>query len=189
MLQMLPRCYNWQTAFRAAFAGDFPRPVDVEKWWALQTASFAARGSGPLWTSAASRDKLDEILSVPVETRSTSNSLPAHAVISLQAVIRNFDFDRQTEIFQTKLRDLQLAQWHMAPQFAGLTDNYFRALSDYLGKARYAAPAAQGGVKRPLAAPSKKNTASTLKKLDALDAQRQAMKTAAKPDAPANNTQ
>ena len=25
LLQMLPRCYNWQTAFRAAFAADFPQ--------------------------------------------------------------------------------------------------------------------------------------------------------------------
>ena len=48
MLQMLPRYYNWQTAFRAAFAADFPRPVDLEKWWALQTVSFAAHDAGPL---------------------------------------------------------------------------------------------------------------------------------------------
>ena len=56
MLQMLPRCYNWQTAFRAAFAADFPRPIDLEKWWALQSVSFAARDAGPLWTPAASRE-------------------------------------------------------------------------------------------------------------------------------------
>ena len=104
---MLPRCYNWQTAFRAAFATDFPQPLDLEKWWALQTAGFAARGAGPAWTPAASRDKLDEILSVPVEIRSASNSLPAHAEISLQAVIRNFDFARQQDVLQTRLRDLE----------------------------------------------------------------------------------
>jgi len=175
MLQMLSRYYNWQTAFYAAFAGDFPQPVDLEKWWALQTVSFAARDAGPLWTPAVCHDKLDEILSVPVEMRSAPTNLPAHAAISLQAVIRNFDFDRQRIVLQAKLRDLQLAQWRMAPQFVALTDAYYRALASYLG-------GRNGG------APSKKNAAETVEKLDALDAQRRATETAAQPDT-ANNVQ
>jgi hypothetical protein len=176
MLQMLPRCYNWQTAFRAAFAADFPRPIDLEKWWALQVVSFAAHGAGPLWTPDASRDKLDEVLSVPVEMRSAPTNLPVRAAISLQAVIRNFDFDRQKIVLQTKLRDLQLAQWRMAPQFAGLTGAYYRTIADYLGR--------RNGV-----APSKKKAASTAEKLDALDAQRRAVETAIQPDIPANKLQ
>jgi len=189
MLQMLPRYYNWQTAFRAAFRADFPQPVDLEKWWALQTVSFAERGAGPLWTPAASRDKLDEILSVPVEMRSAPTNLPVHAAISLQAVIRNFNFERQSVILQTKLRDLALAEWRMAPQFAVLTDAYRRALTDYLGGRIGAAPAARAVVKHPTVAPPKKNAADTVKRLDALDAQRRAMETATQPDIPANKLQ
>ena len=176
MLQMLPRCYNWQTAFRTAFGADFPQPIDVEKWWALRTVSFAAHGAGPLWTPAASRDELNEILSVPVDFRSASNDLPAHAVVSLQEVVRNFASDRQTAIVQTKLRDLELAHWRMAPQYAVLADAYRRALADYLGR--------RNGV-----APSKGKVADTVKKLDALDAQRRAMETAAKPVVPADKRQ
>ena len=71
-----------------------------------KSSNFAARDPGPQWTPAVSREKLDEILSVPVDMRAASNDLPAHAEISLQAVIRNFDSARQTEILQTKLRDL-----------------------------------------------------------------------------------
>jgi hypothetical protein len=168
MLQMLPRCYNWQMAFRAAFGADFPQPIDVEKWWALRTVSFAAHGAGPLWTPAASRDQLNETLSVPVDFRSASNDLPAHAEVSLQEVIRNFPADRQTAILQTKLRDLELAHWRMAPQYAVLTDAYRRTLADYLGQ--------RNGVP-----PSKGKVANTVKKLDALDAERRAMETAAKP--------
>jgi hypothetical protein len=179
MLQMLPLCYNWQTAFRAAFAADFPRPVDLEKWWALQTVSFAARDAGPLWTPAASRDRLDEILSVPVEMRSASNSLPARAAISLQALIGSFDSDRQTEILQTKLRDLELAHWRMAPQFAVLTDAYRRALADYLGGINNSASAYRTAVKHQRQVTS---AASIVKRLDALDAQRRKMETAVKPE-------
>jgi hypothetical protein len=181
MLQMLPRYYNWQTAFRAAFVGDFPQPIDVEKWWALQTVSFAARDAGPLWTPAVSRERLDEILSVPVDFRSTSNDLPAHAAISLQAVIGNFDFARQTAILQTTLRDLKLAHWRMAPQVAVLADAYRRALADYLG--------GRNGAVAPPVAPSRSMAAATVRKLDALDAQRRTMATTVQPAAPASQLQ
>jgi len=186
MLRMLPRCYNWQTAFRTAFAVDFPRPVDLEKWWALQTVSFAGHGAGPTWTPAASRDKLDEILSVPVEVRSAPTNLPVHAAISLQAVIRNFDFDRQTVILQTTLRDLELAQWSMAPQFVGLTDAYHRALADYLGVRNGVAAVSHAATKHPPVVVPKRNAADIVKRLDALDAQRRAMETATRLAVPAN---
>ena len=82
LLESLPQFYNWQLAFQSAFRTDFPSRLDVEKWWALQVAGYAAHGLGPLWTPAASRARLDELLSVPVEVRADSNSLPAHAEIS-----------------------------------------------------------------------------------------------------------
>ena len=104
----------------------------MEKWWALQVVNFVARDPGPAWTPAVSRDKLDEILSVPVEMRTASNALPAHAEISFQAVIRNFDRPQQDEILQLKLRDLELSQLRMATPFAVLADGYRRALADYL---------------------------------------------------------
>ncbi|HUZ07689.1 MAG TPA: hypothetical protein VMV89_09400, partial [Candidatus Paceibacterota bacterium] len=104
MLQKLPQCYNWQTAFLDAFREDFSTQLDVEKWWALQVVDFSARDPGPQWTPAASRDRLDEILSVPVEMRAASNDLPSHAEISLQAVIRNFDSDQQEPVLQARLR-------------------------------------------------------------------------------------
>ena len=134
MLESLPQFLNWQLAFQPAFRAEFPRPLDVEKWWALQMVNFAAHDPGPGWTPAVSREKLDEILRVPVEMRTASNSLPAHAEISLQAVIRNLDAARQTEILRTKLRDLGIAQFRVSPQFAALTDGYRRALAGYLGE-------------------------------------------------------
>jgi hypothetical protein len=181
MLQMLPRYYNWQTAFRAAFRADFPQPVDLEKWWALQTVSFLARDAGPAWTPAVSRDKLDAILSVPVEMRPASNSLPVHAEISLQVVVRSFDAARQAAILQTKLRDLELAQLRMAPQLAGLSDEYRRALADYLGQNKNAPPARQ--IKHAPVSSPKGDMDAVLKKLDELDARRRTVESAIKPEA------
>jgi hypothetical protein len=180
MLETLPKFYNWQMAFQTAFRENFPRPLDVEKWWAVQVVSFVARDPGPAWTPAVSRDKLDEILSVPVEMRTASNALPAHAEISLQAVIRNFDRARQVAILQTKLRDLELSQLRMAAPFAVLTDEYRRAIADDLGSGQRTSPVLRW-VKHPFASSPKTIINGTLRKLDALDAQRRAIESAIKP--------
>jgi hypothetical protein len=142
--------------------------------------SFVARDPGPAWTPAVSRGQLDEILSVPVEMRTASNALPAHAEISLQAVIRNFDRARQVAILQSKLRALELAQLRMAPPLAVLTDEYRRALADYLDPAKRARPAQNLGKHTPVVS-LQPTAAGTLKKLDALDARRRAIESAVKP--------
>jgi hypothetical protein len=178
MLESLPQFLNWQIAFQSAFRAEFPRPLDLEKWWALQVVNFAARDPGPGWTPEVSREKLDEILRVPVEMRTASNSLPAHAEISLQAVIRNLDAARQTEILQTKLRDLGLAQLRGTPPFAALTDGYRRAIADYLGEHRSVAL----GSGHASAMLKKTSARDTLKKLDALDAQRRTIESTVKSD-------
>ena len=178
MLAALPECYNWQMAFQNVFREDFPRPLDVEKWWALEVVSFVAQDPGLRWTPAVSRDKLDEILRVPVEVWTASNSLPAHTEVSLQAVIRNFDPPSQAVILQTKLRDLELAQLRMARPLAALTDEYRRAVASYLGQnkeIRY-----PPWSKHPY--PRKAKAGATLKTLDQLDAQRRAIESSIKPD-------
>jgi hypothetical protein len=132
LLERLPQCNNWQTAFFAAFRADFESPLAVEKWWSLRVVSFAARDPGPLWTLAVSRQKLDDALSVPVDVRYASNALPRHAEISLQAAIRSFAPPHQTAILETKLRDLNLIQLRLAAQVAPIGNAYRVALADFL---------------------------------------------------------
>lgn len=181
MLQASPGYFNWQTAFQNAFRADFAQPRDVEKWWALQVIDFAAHNPGPTWTPATSREKLDQILSVAVDFRATSNALPVHADVSLQAVIRNFDSARQMAILQTKLRDLELAQFRMARPLAALTAGYRAALVDYLSQSQETAPTSPLG-RHSLAVSKKAGASDTLKKLDALDAQRRAVEATIQPD-------
>jgi hypothetical protein len=181
MLQSLSDYYNWQTAFQNAFRTDFPQPLDVEKWWALQVITFAAHNPGPTWTPAVSREKLDQILCVAVDFRSASNALPVHAEVSLQAVIRNFDSARQTTILQTKLRDLELAELRMARPLAPLAAGYRVALADYLGQGRRTAPVTLSG-RHPAPTRSRASVRDTLIRLDKLDAQRRAIESSIKPD-------
>jgi hypothetical protein len=180
-LQTSPDYFNWQTAFQHAFRANFAQPLDVEKWWALQVISFTAHDPGPMWTPAASREKLDEILSVAVDFRTASNALPVHTEVSLQSVIRNFDSARQMAILQVKLRDLELAELRMAAPLAPLAAGYRAALAEYLGQSRQTASVTPVS-KHPWPGPTKAGARETLAKLDELDAQRRVVESSIKPD-------
>ena len=177
MLELLPHYYNWQTAFQTAFGNNFASPLHVEKWWALQSVIFASRSPGSQWTLDFSRQKLDEILNVPVEYRGASNAMPTFATISLQNVIRNFGSVQQAEILQTKLRDLELAQLRVDPSLAVLTVEYRNAVAGYLGEAH----PRRGTLVLNKNQPVKVSANETLKILNALDAQRRALAMAPRP--------
>ena len=173
LLAKLPGCLNWQTAFYAAFRADFRRPLDVEKWWALRVVHFAARAPGPRWTPAASRERLGDLLAVPVEWRNDAGALPERMTISLQAAVQHFTPAQRDVVLQLKVRDLELAQFRLAPPFSVLAGGYRAVLADFL-----VPPEASGLPAFPnqKTAPGRRGTspAATLKKLDALDAQRRA---------------
>jgi hypothetical protein len=171
LLTQLPDCLNWQTAFFSAFREDFPRPLDLEKWWALRVIAFAAHDPGPRWTLAASRERLAALLSVPVEYRVSSNALPEHAEIPLQAAFRNFTADQLTAVLPAKLRDLNLAQLRLAPPFALLANSYRTVLANYLGEGQRS-PANTVGGKHPTVMRRRAGLEDTLKQLDALDFRR-----------------
>ena len=160
LLAQLAAHENWQAAFFIAFREYFRRPLDVEKWWSLRTVNFAMRAPGPRWTPAVSRDRLDAALAVPVNIRSSSNALPSYAEISLQSVIQNFPLDRQVEILQTRLRDLQLVQLRLTPALAPVAGGYANVLADYLGQ------------RQNLAYRHPPGPAATLKQLNELDVRR-----------------
>jgi hypothetical protein len=170
-LDALPRFYNWQTAFFSAFHQNFSTPLDVEKWWALQTVIFTAHSPGPQWTPAVSREKLDEILGVAADFRSTSNSLPVRAEISLQDVIKNFNSTGQTQVLQLKLHDLEVAQFRMAPSLAILAAEYRNALAAYLGEAQVDR---RGAIVNKFS-PKVVSARDTLQILNALDARRRSI--------------
>jgi len=171
LLAQLPACMNWQTAFFAAFKQNFKRPLDVEKWWALRVVRFAARDPGPHWTTVASRERLADLLAVPVEFRNDEHSLPGHTVVSLQDAIRNFEPAQCTAILEIKRRDFELAEFRMTQPFASLADGYRAVITGFLGGTRKTSRSTlTGRHNAPMRRPA--DVAETVKKLDALDARR-----------------
>ena len=180
MLAQLAGCENWQTAFLKSFSENFARPLDVEKWWSLRVVNFAARDPGPHWTPAASRDRLAEALAVPVDIRTGSNALPSHMEMSLQTAIRSFDAAQQATVLPVKLRDLELAQFRLAPEFAALAGGYRSALADFLAARRMVSPSSAG---RQTVVVHRAGKSETVKKLDALDTERRELEIKLRVDA------
>ncbi len=177
MLEILPRNYNWQLAFQSVFRQEFPRPLDLEKWWALTVIDFLAHEPGPAWTPTYSASRLNELLQVPVAIRASSNSLPTHATIPLQAVVRDFKLDEQFAILETRLRDLRVAQFRMSSQFIALNDEYCQVIAGYLGERLGPAPRASSA-HHPVPTPVRLKPAEYVRRLNALDARRQTVEAA-----------
>jgi hypothetical protein len=139
-IAQLSNYLNWQTAFFATYHEEFPRPLDVEKWWALRVASFASHNYNSQWTLAESRAQLADLLAVPVNLRRTADSLPVHAEISWQSAIRSFSPAECDTVLAAKLSDLEFEQFRFAPPFAGLIADYRATLADFLGRQKKVPP-------------------------------------------------
>ncbi|HKI70680.1 MAG TPA: hypothetical protein VKA67_13925, partial [Verrucomicrobiae bacterium] len=134
MLKILPQYYNWQFAFLRAFHAHFDRLIDVEKWWAVNLVQFAGQDPTRGWPLAESLQKLNFVIHPPVQLRTSTNALPSHAEVSLQAVIRDWPPDEQTKMLQHVIVNLQFLRLQVAPAVTILADEYRSALDSYLKK-------------------------------------------------------
>ena len=184
LLTRLPTCRNWQMAFLGAFRENFARPLDLEKWWSIRVLAFAAHANGPRWTTAMSRIRLAELLGVPVAFRSDASALPVPAEVPLQTALKNFAPAQRDAVLRTKLRDLELAEFRLAPPFNVLAEGYRSLLADFLGEKKTAGHNASAGSPRATATGGV-NLEKIIGRLDELDANRRAVE--AKFDAVAQN--
>ena len=175
MLGQLGQLYNWQFAFLRAFRPYFQRPLDVEKWWALQAVNFTGHDLQQTWPAQESWQKLDEVIRSPVQVRVDTNAMPLRTAVSLQTMIQEWELPRQMRALQDKLQELELLRPRVAPGLVPLVLDYYRVLSAYLQGV------GTGARKKPA---TQQLIGQTLMQLDALDFQRAALKapTSPKPD-------
>jgi hypothetical protein len=171
MVEQLPQYYNWQFALLDAFKSDFPRLLDVEKWWTLHALYFAAHGLAQTWPPEQSWEKLEESLRVPVEFHAGTNGLPLHTVLPLQSVIRDWDQPQQTEAIRGKLRELEVLRLRVSPALAPLVDEYRQALETFLRDRNRT-----GLIPFRGKAVAKRASDEAIQRLDALDAKRQELR-------------
>jgi hypothetical protein len=172
MLADLPDFYNWQLAFLRAFRSHFARPLDTEKWWALQVSRFTGRALTQNWPASESWRKLDEALRLGVQLRAGTNELPTHADVSLQTAIQDWDTVRQTAALEDKLRDLELMRSRTSPEFVPILDQYRYVLTTYLQERDHPSTILPWRKKSTV----RRRVDEAIRQLDSLDARRQAMR-------------
>ena len=179
MLADLPQRYNWQLSFLQAFQAYFQRPLDVEKWWALQIAHFTGRELTQTWPPDESWKKLDELVRSAVQVHVGTNDMPLQAEVKLQTIILEWDFQRQAQTFKAKVRELDALGLRLAPDMVPLAAQYRQALADYVQTCE------QGGSFLGLGKRAARRRAAeeVLQKLNELDAQLASQRPKAKPGA------
>ena len=180
MLEQLPRFYNWQFAFLGAFHSRFERPLDVEKWWSLSVTETNGRDPAQAWTSEESWQKLSQAIRPALQVRTGTNEPPRQGEVTLQQVIREWDFVRQTQALNNTLRELLLLRPRIAQELVGLTQDYCQTVEMYLQQLSRS-PSAPRSTRR---AARRLVVETAIQQLDALDARREAMRSAPKPATP-----
>ena len=95
MLYELPFYLNWQSAFLNAFRAQFPRLLEVEKWWAVVLVHFTGQDPTQAWSVPVALQKLDEILHPPVLVSRERKDMPQRAKLSVQQIISDWHYLRQ----------------------------------------------------------------------------------------------
>ncbi len=181
MLGQLPQFYNWQLAFLRAFRSHFQSTTDTEKWWALEAVRFTGSGLDLAWPLKESLEKLDEALLTPVAAPAETNGFSGEASMSLQAIIREWEWARQIPALRAKVREIELLRLRLARELVLLAEGYRRMIAGYV-QDHGALAAGPESNKPPRLDQAAKDA---LKALDSLDKQREALRSLDKPVAAA----
>ena len=169
MLAALPAHYNWQFAFLPAFHAHFERPLDAEKWWAIQAAEFTGRRLDQTWARQPSLQKLEEAMRTPIDVRLGTNDLPLHSEARLQNVVGDWNSSMQTPVLKAKLAELDALRAQVSRDLVPLVDGYRQTLAEYIRKRD------KPGLVLPFRkqATQRRNVERTVAQLNALDVRRQ----------------
>ncbi len=133
-LAALPRRLNWQLALLDGFHGHFGTQREFEKWWALTVESFMGRDLSQTWSVAESWQKVDEIIRPAVQVRTSASELPLRTAVTLQTILREWDYAKQTAMIRTVQQQLMLVRLHVAQPLAPAVDAYRKVLEEHLKK-------------------------------------------------------
>ncbi|HZQ47714.1 MAG TPA: hypothetical protein VFC07_11920 [Verrucomicrobiae bacterium] len=173
MVRELAQHLNWQISLRDAFKSHFASQLDLEKWWALKLVEFTGRDLTQTWPGGESRRKLEEIIHPTVEVRTGTTDLPLRTEVSLQTIIKEWDFPRQAGVLRERSRQLSLLRARVSQDLIHLVDDYRRALETYLKERDKAGYSVTG--KRSSRGPDR-IAQEALRELDVLDIRREQLR-------------
>lgn len=134
LLNELPYYLNWQSAFLSAYRAQFPRLLDVEKWWAVVLVNFTGQDPRQAWSIPVALQKLEETLSPPALVSAQRKDLPKRAKFRVQQIITDWDYLRQRVVLKSVTSQLFVLRYRTPPELLSLVDQYRAAIEGYLGK-------------------------------------------------------
>lgn len=160
-----------QSVLLRAFAPHFAGYADMAKWWELKTYHFTSRDLRmQTWPLTDALKKLDDILTMPVLTRSDTNSTTARITTTIQSVLRdNWGQPWLKDTLQFKSAQLQALQLRVPLEIVGLVVEYRKLLQNIAARA----PRKQTPTASSRAAQAFVNRA--ISQLNALDVRRAAL--------------
>ena len=134
MLYELPLYLNWPSAFFNAYRAQFPRLLDVEKWWAVVLVQFTGQGPTQAWSVPVALQKLDETLRPPVLVTTDRKEMPRRTQLSVQQIMTEWDYLRQRIVLNGVMAQLRTARFRTPPELTALVDDYRTTIENYLNK-------------------------------------------------------
>src|SRR5262249_9628504 len=146
--------------------------IDVDKWWSLHVVHFTGQGLASMWPVEESCRQLDEILSTPVQIRLSTTELPVPAQVRLQTILREWELARQQPVLLQKLNLLAVLRQRASQEAVRLVEDYRQTLEAYLQQRSRNGSSARKTESLP---PARLVVNEAIKRLDLLDAQREAL--------------
>jgi hypothetical protein len=134
MVPELSQHLNWQISFLAAFHSHFASQLELEKWWTLRVVNFTGRDLSQVWPRDESWRKLSDLIRTTVEVRMSLDELPMRTEVSLQTIVKEWDFSQQVPVLQDKVQQLTMLRNWVSQDVVLLVDDYRLALDSYLKK-------------------------------------------------------
>jgi len=130
-LGSLPRHLNWQTGFIEAHRPRFLSPLDVEKWWAVNSAHVLGRDPSLLWTPETTLAQLSLILVESAEFGGTTNSPGQRRSIPLSEVVLRWEGAVQREVMRRKEAQLRQLYQHAPTDLLPVVAEGYRTVRQY----------------------------------------------------------
>jgi hypothetical protein len=174
MIQQLHGSLNWQTAFFSVFREQFPRLMDLDRWWALRVVQFGQVEQFSMRSPAEQWRQMEEILSIQTATQGNPKELPTRAESTLQNVVADWDYAELKSFLPEKMLQLRALEGRAQVSARELIEQYCAALTFYL-RQRETANRVSGRRNEPsINLPAVIN--DTVKRLNELDEKRREMK-------------
>ena len=126
------RSYSVSPRFNGETRAQFPRLLDVEKWWAVVLVNFTGLDPMNAWSTSVAAAKLDEVLRPAVLVGASRKDLPRRARLPLQQIISEWDYLRQRMLVKQATAQLLILRMKMPPEMVALVDEYRSVLESYL---------------------------------------------------------